>query len=188
MHCPNCATKASGEQKFCRSCGLRLEKVHQLLSEELSTADLHIENKIRRFEHWRNAAALATLAIFVITILVVFIREIKAAIETGSSELYGTLIGFIVVIGILIALSFAMYSAYLRQKLANRKMQQTAAPSDAAPTAKLSPEAAGVQQSSITERTTEILETDLLEGGNHVTESSTATRVRSRDGEHAQNA
>ena len=123
MHCPNCATKASGEQKFCRSCGLRLEKVYQLLSDELSTADLHIENKIRRFEHWRNAVALLTFATFVITVLVVFIREIKAAIDAGSSELYGTLVGLIVVIGILIALSFAMYSAYHRQKLVNRKMQ-----------------------------------------------------------------
>src|SRR5689334_18638758 len=120
MHCPNCATKASGEQKFCRSCGLKLEKVHQLLSEELSSVELHIENKIRRFEHWRNAVALLTFATFIIAILVVFIREIKAAIESGSSELYGTLVGFIVVIGILTALSFAMYSAYLRQKLTNR--------------------------------------------------------------------
>jgi hypothetical protein len=159
MHCPNCATKASGEQKFCRSCGLRLEKVHQLLSDELSIADLHIQNKIRWFEHWRNAAALATFATFIITVLVVFIREIKAAIDAGSSELYGTLIGLIVVIGILIALSFAMYSAYLRQKLANRKMQQSAAPSDAAQTAKLSPEAPGGELSSIMEHTTKVLET-----------------------------
>lgn len=175
MHCPNCATKASGEQKFCRSCGLKLEKVHQLLSEELSSADLHIQNKIRRFEHWRNAVALLTFATFIIAILVVFIREIKAAIESGSSELYGTLVGFIVVIGILMAMSFAMYSAYLRQKLTNRKLSQTATAPDAAPTVKLPPDAAGVELPGITEHTTEILKTDLSEGGNHGIQSSTVT-------------
>src|SRR6266498_336174 len=75
MHCPNCATKASGEQKFCRSCGMRLEKVQQILSEEISAAELNVENKIRRFEHWRNVAALWTVATFVAVVLTVLIRR-----------------------------------------------------------------------------------------------------------------
>src|SRR6185369_14840585 len=172
MHCPNCAAKASGEQKFCRSCGLSLEKVHQLLSEELSTAELHIQNKLRRFEHWRNVAGLATFATFVVVLFVVLIREITINFGTGSSDFYSALIGLVFFLGVVMAMSFAAYSAYLRQKIGNRRMPQAAAPTDAAPTAKLPPEAAGVEQSSITEHTTKILETDLLEGGNHVTESS----------------
>lgn len=35
MHCPNCGTKTSREQKFCRSCGLELEKIAQFLGEQL---------------------------------------------------------------------------------------------------------------------------------------------------------
>ena len=35
MHCPNCGTKTSEEQKFCRACGLGLEKVVQILGEQM---------------------------------------------------------------------------------------------------------------------------------------------------------
>jgi hypothetical protein len=35
MYCPNCGTEAPVAQKFCRSCGFSLEKVPQLLAEQL---------------------------------------------------------------------------------------------------------------------------------------------------------
>ena len=37
MYCPNCSTKISPEQKFCRACGLGLEKIVQSLGEQLPT-------------------------------------------------------------------------------------------------------------------------------------------------------
>jgi hypothetical protein len=35
VHCPNCGTRTSEEQKFCRACGLGLEKVVQVLGEQM---------------------------------------------------------------------------------------------------------------------------------------------------------
>lgn len=35
MHCPNCGTETSAGQKFCRACGLSLERIAQLLAELL---------------------------------------------------------------------------------------------------------------------------------------------------------
>ena len=32
MYCPNCSTEASTEQKFCRSCGMELQAVSQLIA------------------------------------------------------------------------------------------------------------------------------------------------------------
>ena len=35
MHCPNCGTRTSEEQKFCPACGLALAKVVQILGEQM---------------------------------------------------------------------------------------------------------------------------------------------------------
>jgi hypothetical protein len=39
MFCPNCASKIEIEQKFCRSCGLKLEAVVQVVSEQIPTKE-----------------------------------------------------------------------------------------------------------------------------------------------------
>ena len=51
MYCPNCGNQNSADQKFCRSCGLGLQKVAQTLSEQLPTKfDLSLQQKKERFE------------------------------------------------------------------------------------------------------------------------------------------
>ncbi len=39
MHCPACGTKASAKQNFCRSCGMELQVISQLVAKHLSTTD-----------------------------------------------------------------------------------------------------------------------------------------------------
>jgi predicted RNA-binding Zn-ribbon protein involved in translation (DUF1610 family) len=39
MHCPNCGTEISKNQKFCRSCGMGLQMISEAVAEHLSTAD-----------------------------------------------------------------------------------------------------------------------------------------------------
>ena len=36
MHCPNCGNQAAAEQKFCRSCGLELQAIAQLVTQQMS--------------------------------------------------------------------------------------------------------------------------------------------------------
>ena len=61
MYCPNCGNQNSADQKFCRSCGLGLQKVAQTLSEQLPTRlDLSLQQKKERFEK----LGVAALSIF----------------------------------------------------------------------------------------------------------------------------
>lgn len=61
MYCPNCGNQNSADQKFCRSCGLGLQKVAQTLSEQLPTKlDLSLQQKKERFEK----LGVAALSIF----------------------------------------------------------------------------------------------------------------------------
>lgn len=36
MHCPNCGTQVSAEQKFCRACGLELQAIARLVTQQLA--------------------------------------------------------------------------------------------------------------------------------------------------------
>lgn len=57
MYCPNCGNQNSADQKFCRSCGLGLQKVAQTLSEQLPTKlDVSLQQKKERFEKLGVAA------------------------------------------------------------------------------------------------------------------------------------
>ena len=61
MYCPNCGNQNSADQKFCRSCGLGLQKVAQTLSEQLPTKlDVSLQRKKERFEK----LGVAALSIF----------------------------------------------------------------------------------------------------------------------------
>ena len=51
MYCPNCGNQNSADQKFCRSCGLGLQKVAETLSDQLPTKlGLSLQQKKERYE------------------------------------------------------------------------------------------------------------------------------------------
>lgn len=61
MYCPNCGKQNSADQKFCRSCGLGLQKVALTLSEQLPTKlDESLQQKKERYEK----LGVAALSIF----------------------------------------------------------------------------------------------------------------------------
>jgi hypothetical protein len=60
MHCPNCGAKAPAGQKFCRACGLGLERFAQLLAELVADGeDENVERARRRLRKLEKAVKIA---------------------------------------------------------------------------------------------------------------------------------
>src|SRR5262245_1350254 len=164
MHCPNCGTKASTGQKFCRACGFGLEKVEQLIADQIPAAAEQItvatgrlsDDLLRKFEKWAARALLALGGIAVS--LIIWAIIVKLMIKEGAIFPGSMLLMF--VIGAILLL----FLAYLRDERKNsastQSNQQRRLP-QAQETAKMLSEPNAEMAASVTEQTTTRLEEKL---------------------------
>jgi hypothetical protein len=154
MYCPNCGKTNSAEQRFCRSCGLSLEKVVQSLSEQLSAADLdkNLLEQQRKLQRWITIIAGSTISIVVGGVMWGIIYEImivKGEVLVGSAFL-AFLIGLVL---------FALLNIYKESLVKTSGKRRTTQPrlTQEGEDAKLLPETYFEPISSATEHTTELL-------------------------------
>lgn len=100
MHCPKCGTPAADDQKFCRSCGFRLEEVAQLLEESPPVFDDNppasenldkLQNRINRMDKFWTAGLVLLGGAFVTTVCWGIIDKIiieKGHVISGSIFLF----------------------------------------------------------------------------------------------------
>jgi zinc-ribbon domain len=160
MYCPNCGTKISFDQKFCRACGLGLEKIAQSLAEQLPTQlDENLLAKKNRLER----LGVTALSIFGVGLfgLLVYLVGYKLMISQGKLLAGLGVIGFIVLIasGLLSVVLFAKANE-VQEESSKRRLQRPEEKSLPADTAKLLPEGHLEPIPSVTERTTELLRTE----------------------------
>jgi zinc ribbon protein len=151
MHCPNCGTEASAGQKFCRACGLSLDRFAQLLAELLPDGEdenvARARRRLRQLEKalkiagWTSGSALgilfAVLGVFMVT---------QVHVAGGIVVL---LFGVV-----LIATMLVMgYHSSLNKKVSERPPSQPTLPSTET-TNKLPPEDQAQIAMSVTEQTT----------------------------------
>jgi uncharacterized membrane protein YvbJ len=153
MFCPNCGKTNSTDQKFCRSCGLRLEQVVQLLVEQLTApdADEKLVLKQRSLDRWINVVAGITVSILVGAVIwgiIYSIIIVKGAVITGS-------IFLAFILGIILFTLLILYRESLAKK--SSKEQPSLTKSE---TAKLLSEPPIEPVPSVVERTTELLTVD----------------------------
>jgi ribosomal protein L37E len=157
MHCPDCGTKASVGQKFCRACGFGLEKVEQLVADQRASATQETtgatgsfsDDWLRKFEKWAERAlfALGGIAISLILWAIIFKLMIKeGAIFPGSMLL-------MLVIGVVLAL-FLVFMKEKRNNSASTHSNQQHRLPQAQETAKMLSEPNAEMSSSVTEHTT----------------------------------
>jgi hypothetical protein len=157
MHCPRCGTNATVGQQFCRSCGLNLEKVTELLGEEVELSSsieerARLRERQRKFEQWGGIAGLVTFGLILLTLIVVVFSQMilkqRALVIPG-------LILILLAIGAAVMGLFQTYSKSLMSKLANPPRPRAADLPESHETRKL--DAYRERVPTITDRTTELL-------------------------------
>lgn len=150
MYCPNCGNKNSADQRFCRSCGLSLEKAAQSLAEQLpSPAVKSVEERKARLER----LGVASLSVFGLGIFSFLLYGIFSKLMLT----HGVLIASLAVLGTAVFLGSALASVILFAK-ANELKEASAKPriGSVTTTAQL-PESVEQPEFSVTERTTNLL-------------------------------
>lgn len=108
MFCPGCGKETSPNQKFCRSCGLGLERIEQAVNDQLGT-DLRENTRARKekLERW----GMLALSVFGCGIIGLILYGIvyKMMFEQGKILAGLGMLGFLVMIacGLLSVVLFA---------------------------------------------------------------------------------
>lgn len=157
MYCPNCGTKGSAEQKFCRSCGLGLEKIAQSLGEQLpATLDESLDVRKNKLERM-GVAALSVFGVGVLS-LILYLVGYKLMFTQGRLLAGLGILAFILIAGcgILSVILFEKANEVEATKNKHR-LQPSKELSKEETSPKLLPEALFEPLPSVTERTTELL-------------------------------
>ena len=163
MHCPNCGAEAPLTQRFCRSCGLSLEKIPQVFAEQFSRSESdvlsrHDAEKLQRrqqnIERWLSTAGIGFVGIAGLSVL----AGISYLMAAGNLPLVpGVVILLMLIVG-LIAGSLGLYSEKLKRKLSSGASVNPAPLSSKPITTKLPVQTKADASISVTEHTTKLLE------------------------------
>lgn len=163
MHCPGCGTEATVTQRFCRSCGFSLEKVPQLVAEQLSeseeiltsNAEKKLQKRQQEIERWLSITALGFTALMALSILIGLIYLLFA----GSLPILPGIVLLILVLGGSVAGLLAIYSEKLKKTLSGSSSLRSRQLPEREKS-KLPFEAYEEPLISVTERTTNLLDKD----------------------------
>jgi hypothetical protein len=154
MFCPNCGNQAAGDQKFCRSCGMNLQKVAPAVAEHLAefgTGKSEIESG-KDIRHLAMRRAICGIAVMFAGIALAMIGK-----KFIHNEEVGGVGALISIIGMFLTAYFLLSAEY-KPASAERRLPPEAKLSGAKTTAQLPPERLADVTPSITERTTDLLE------------------------------
>jgi zinc ribbon protein len=157
MFCPNCGTKISIEQKFCRSCGLGLEKVAETLADQLP---VKLNESLEQRKNKLERLGVAALSTFGVGLLGIFLYSIadKLLVQGKVLAALGLIAALIILAcGVLSVILFAK-AKDVEEEAKKQRIPVSGKPIDT--TGKLSPDKHVDGVPSVAEGTTELLLTD----------------------------
>jgi len=157
MFCPNCGSNNSTEQKFCRSCGLNLEKSAESLVEQMPNAqNPNLLKQTQQIEKFGNFA-LGGFGVVLLTAVGAIIYFIfSKMILSGANVLAGILIIAFFIFAVL-SLIFVILNESTKEKKAKINPVLADELTGAKDTGKLLEEKPFEPVSSVTENSTELL-------------------------------
>jgi hypothetical protein len=155
MHCPNCGKQTSLDQKFCRSCGMKLETSAKALAEHLSVTGFD------------KSAAQADEKLLLSRLYKMLLWGIIAFISGLALLAVGKDYRIISVMGLLIMLAGVLVSAYgvlspLKSAALSGGRSSEPKTLKQSETKQLPPESFHEPIPTVTERTTNLLEVERL--------------------------
>lgn len=168
MYCPNCGKQATGDQKYCRSCGLSLQAISQVLSGAPSPAqsDHALREMVERFQSLRQKLLRRGFIVVWIGILTAIFFSVVGDALRGFDSHVGHFIEELAGLGgmaILTGVGLMIYSRFLPKAPTAGQSTQPARLGQTSPQMNLPPQRHPESPASVTEHTTEIL----LEASNH---------------------
>lgn len=161
MYCPNCGTKTSIEQNFCRACGLSLEQTALSLSEQLpAKVDRSLQARKERLEKF----GVALLSVFGVCVLILLMFLL------GRSLLSKGLPGILAMLGALIMIVCGLGSVILfarAKDLDEKSSKRRQSNLTSGTTKELLSEGHFEPVPTVTERTTELLAIDNRDTNRH---------------------
>lgn len=155
MYCPNCATEASAEQKFCRSCGMELLAVAELIRDQSPM----VKPQSRQEPTFGTRQRAMLVWGFIITFGAAGVGASLKILAKESIHPAGEFTPYVSVIAVLAAF-FGMGSMcypFLQMMSGITRSRRPPLPKSE-PTVKLRPLPLADEQPSVTEQTTEFLE------------------------------
>jgi len=154
MYCPNCGKPTSTDQKFCRACGLGLEKIAQSLGEQLPARG---DQSLRARQERLEKLGVGALSVFGLGILGFLLYAVgQKLLATG-----GSLLAILAIVGLVIMFGCGLLSAILfarAKELGEQASKRQPSPDElTGSTKELLPEGRFEPVPTVTERTTELL-------------------------------
>lgn len=154
MFCPNCGSKNSTQQKFCRSCGLSLEKTAQSLVEQIpAKIDQSLERRKKKLERFGFIAlsGVGVVGVGALSYMIIFNMML------AQGKILGGLALLTIIICGLLAVFFFNYANFLKETAVKNRLQPPEEMPEYETPAKLPNDSYLEPIPSVTERTTELL-------------------------------
>src|SRR5262245_25954589 len=120
MHCPSCGAEAPLTQRFCRSCGFGLEKIPELVTEQLAVPGTEkLRERQLKIERLLIASGIGFIMLVVLSMLSGLIYLMMA----GNLPLIPGFVLLILLLGALVAGSLALYAENLKKRLAGSSLE-----------------------------------------------------------------